>query len=73
MTNEDLTDLAASGGPYRGKAVFELVDRAHSDDDAAARLGQLSRLTFEALGHSEQADFLTYVQAERIEDAYPNI
>ncbi|MGC4878377.1 hypothetical protein ACLQ26_19230 [Micromonospora sp. DT43] len=44
MTNEELAKLAASGGPYRGKAVFELVDRAHSDDDAAIRLDRLSRL-----------------------------
>ncbi|MEV4822053.1 hypothetical protein [Micromonospora sp. NPDC049274] len=44
MTNAGLADLAASGGPYRGKAVFELVDRARSDDDAATRLDQLSRL-----------------------------
>lgn len=109
MTNADLADLAASGGPYRGKAVFELVDRARSDDDAASRLEQLSRLTtlredrafhlvslawaaiigllgaetvharasayaaFEALGPSEQMDFLAYVQAERIEDAHPRI
>ncbi|MGC5288503.1 hypothetical protein [Micromonospora sp. DT231] len=44
MTNEELADLAASGAAYRGKAVFELVDRAPSDDDAANRLDQLSRL-----------------------------
>ncbi len=44
MTTADLAHLAASGGPYRGKAVFELVDRARSDDDAATRLDQLSRL-----------------------------
>ncbi|MET7959028.1 hypothetical protein ABZ356_24285 [Micromonospora zamorensis] len=89
--------------------MFELVDRARSDDDAATRLGQLSRLpalredraahlvslawaaiigllatetaharasayaAFEALSRSEQADFLAYVQAERIEDAHPRI
>ncbi|WP_433352102.1 hypothetical protein ACQPYV_17840 [Micromonospora saelicesensis] len=109
MSNADLAHLAASGDPYRGKAVFELVDRARSDDDAASRLDQLSRLptlredrafhlvslawaaiigllaaetvhartsayaAFEALGRSERADFLAYVQAERIEDAHPRI
>ncbi|GAB3936589.1 hypothetical protein GCM10027614_13340 [Micromonospora vulcania] len=104
-----MADLAASGGPYRGKAVFELVDRARSDDDAATRLDQLSRLpalredsafhlvslawaaiigllaaetaharasaysAFAALGRTEQAGFLAYVKAGRIEDARPRI
>ncbi|MGC4746128.1 hypothetical protein ACLQ28_10755 [Micromonospora sp. DT201] len=44
MTNQELAELANSGGPYRGKAVFELVDRARADDDAASQLDQLSRL-----------------------------
>ncbi|MET8040911.1 hypothetical protein ABZU25_08600 [Micromonospora sp. NPDC005215] len=44
MTNEKLTDLAAGRAPYRGKALFELIGRAPSDDDAATRLDQLSRL-----------------------------
>ncbi|MEU8211595.1 hypothetical protein AB0B85_20640 [Micromonospora sp. NPDC049044] len=44
MTNAELTDLAASRNPYRGKAVFELIDRAPTDNDAATRLDQLSRL-----------------------------
>ncbi|MGK5444190.1 hypothetical protein ACSNN7_20560 [Micromonospora sp. URMC 105] len=44
MSNEELTELVRRGGPYRGKAVFELVDRAASDDDAVTRLGDLSRL-----------------------------
>ena len=44
MSNGELAELAQRGGPYRGKAVFELVDRAASDDDAATRLGDLSRL-----------------------------
>ncbi|MFF0659426.1 hypothetical protein [Micromonospora tulbaghiae] len=44
MSNAELADLAAGGGPYRGKALFELVDRARLDDDAATRLDQLSRL-----------------------------
>ncbi|WP_433533784.1 hypothetical protein ACQPZK_16400 [Micromonospora sp. CA-249363] len=44
MGNGELADLAASRDPYRGRAVFELIDRARSDDDAATRLGQLSRL-----------------------------
>ncbi len=45
MRNEELAGLAKGGGPYRGKAVFELIDRARADDDAASRLGELSRLT----------------------------
>ncbi|MEV6815508.1 hypothetical protein [Micromonospora sp. NPDC051296] len=45
MRNAELAGLAKGGGPYRGKAVFELIDRAKSDDDAATRLGELSRLS----------------------------
>jgi hypothetical protein len=45
MRNEELAELAQRGSPYRGKAVFELIDRARTDDDAATRLGMLSRLT----------------------------
>ncbi|MEU5566148.1 hypothetical protein [Micromonospora musae] len=44
MRNEELADLVRQGGPYRGKAVFELVDRARDDNEAATRLGELSRL-----------------------------
>jgi hypothetical protein len=44
MTNDELADLAASRDPYRGRALFELVDRARTDDEAANRLDQLSRL-----------------------------
>ncbi|MET7966531.1 hypothetical protein [Micromonospora sp. NPDC005305] len=44
MNNAELAELAAGGSPYRGKAVFELVDRARVDDDAATKLNQLSRL-----------------------------
>ncbi|MFI7553062.1 hypothetical protein ACIBQ2_25330 [Micromonospora sediminimaris] len=44
MGNAELAELATSGGAYRGKAVFELADRAARDDDAATRLGELSRL-----------------------------
>ncbi|MFG2169485.1 hypothetical protein [Micromonospora chersina] len=109
MSNEELADLAARGGPYRGKAVFELIDRARADEEAATRLDQLSRLpalrgdrafhlvslawaaiigllaaetpharklacaAFEALDHTDQVDFLSYVGAERIEDAHPRI
>ncbi|MBM0256003.1 hypothetical protein [Micromonospora sp. 4G55] len=109
MSNEDLTELVQRGGPYRGKAVFELVDRAATDDDAATRLGDLSRLpalrddrvfhlvslswaaiigllaaetahsrsvayaAFHALPAADQTGFLTYVKAERIEDAHPRI
>ncbi|GIJ25137.1 hypothetical protein Vqi01_02990 [Micromonospora qiuiae] len=109
MRNEELAELASGGGPYRGKAVFELVDRARADDDAASMLGELSRLTalrgdrvfhsvslawaaiigllaaetpharavaysaFAGLPAPEQADFLAYVKADRIEDAHPRI
>lgn len=108
MSNAELADLATQGGPYRGKAVFELVDRARADDAAAGLLDQLSRLpalrqdrihvvslawaaiigllaaetpearkhayaAFAALDPAEQADFLSYVGAERIEDAHPRV
>lgn len=109
MRNEELADLARQGGPYRGKAVFELIDRARNDNEAATRLGELSRLpalradrvfhmvslawaaiigllsaetphargiayaAFAALDAGDQADFLAYVKAERIEDAHPRL
>ncbi|MEU1686872.1 hypothetical protein FXF50_01505 [Micromonospora sp. AP08] len=109
MSNEELANLAAQGGPYRGKAVFELVDRARADDEAATRLDQLSRLpalredrafhlvslawaaiigllaaetpharklayaAFAALDPADRTDFLSYVRAERIEEAHPRI
>jgi hypothetical protein len=44
MSNDELASLIAEGHLYRGKAVFELADRAKSDVDAAARLGALTRL-----------------------------
>jgi hypothetical protein len=44
MSTQEVADLAARGGPYRGGAVFELVDRAPADDEAATRLDHLSRL-----------------------------
>ena len=44
MSNAELAGLIEEGHPYRGKAVFELVDRATQDIDAATRLGALSRL-----------------------------
>lgn len=109
VPNEELAALVERGGPYRGKTVFELVDRAPTDDDAATRLGDLSRFpalrddrvfhmvslawaaiigllaaetvhsrsvayaAFRALPAADQSDFLTYVKAERIEDAHPRI
>ncbi|MFI7609381.1 hypothetical protein ACIBTV_30310 [Micromonospora sp. NPDC049366] len=109
MANEELADLARRGGPYRGKAVFELVDRAGTDDDAAAVLGDLSRLpvlredrafhlvslawaaivgllaaetphsrrvaygAFADLPAADQANLLSYLKAERIEDAHPRV
>ncbi|GIF09773.1 hypothetical protein [Actinoplanes siamensis] len=44
MSATDLADLIRSGGPYRGKAVFELADRAATDDAAANLLGELTHL-----------------------------
>ncbi|QGN48444.1 hypothetical protein GKC29_17425 [Micromonospora sp. WMMC415] len=109
MTNDELAQMAQRGGPYRGKAVFELVDRAGADDDAATTLGDLSRLpalrhdrvfhlvslawaaiigllaaetpyarsvayaAFAALDAVDQRDFLSYVKAERIEEAHPRL
>ncbi|PZF96485.1 hypothetical protein C1I93_13790 [Micromonospora endophytica] len=109
MRNDELAELAGSGGPYRGKAVFELVDRARADDDAASRLGELSLLAalrgdrlfhsvslawaaiigllaaetphartvayaaFAALSAPDQAEFLAYVKADRIEEALPRL
>lgn len=109
MRNAELAELAARGGPYRGKAVFELIDRARADDDAATRLGELSQLpalredraghlvslgwaaiigllaaetpqarevaytAFATMDGVEQANFLAYVGAERIEDAHPRV
>jgi hypothetical protein len=44
MTNAELADLVRAGDPYRGKAVFELGDRAATDDAAATILGELTAL-----------------------------
>ncbi|MEU4158353.1 hypothetical protein [Actinoplanes sp. NPDC026670] len=44
MSNTALADLIRAGGPYRGKAVFELGDRAANDESAASLLGDLTRL-----------------------------
>ncbi|MEU8242053.1 hypothetical protein AB0C07_27690 [Actinoplanes missouriensis] len=44
MSNAALADLVRSGGPFRGKAVYELGDRAATDGDAATVLGELTRL-----------------------------
>lgn len=44
MLNAELEELVRLNRQYRGKAIFELVDRAPSDGDAAARLATLSRL-----------------------------
>jgi len=44
MSNAELAGLIEEGHPFRGKAVFELADRARQDIDAATRLGALSRL-----------------------------
>jgi hypothetical protein len=44
MTNAELADLIRADDPYRGKAVFELGDRAATDDAAATVLGELTLL-----------------------------
>ncbi|MFC7532217.1 hypothetical protein [Actinoplanes sp. GCM10030250] len=44
MSNADLAALVRAGGPFRGKAVFELGDRAAADNDAATTLGDLTTL-----------------------------
>jgi hypothetical protein len=44
MSNAELAELVRAGGPYRGKAVFALGDRAATDDDAATVLGELTGL-----------------------------
>lgn len=45
MDNAELARMVAAEHPYRGRALFELVDRAARDEDAATRVGMLSRLT----------------------------
>jgi hypothetical protein len=44
MTNAQLAALVEAGDPYQGRALFELGDRIAADDDAATRVGALSRL-----------------------------
>lgn len=44
MTNAELAELVRAGDPYRGKAVFELGDRAATNDAAATILGELTLL-----------------------------
>ncbi|GLY01225.1 MULTISPECIES: hypothetical protein [Actinoplanes] len=45
MSNAELARMVESEHPYRGRALFELSDRVPRDDDAATRVGMLSRLT----------------------------
>ncbi|WP_229071942.1 hypothetical protein [Actinoplanes sp. DH11] len=45
MSNTELARMVEAEHPYRGKALFELCDRVPTDDDAATRVGMLSRLT----------------------------
>jgi len=45
MSNADLARMIEAEHPYRGKALFELSDRIAHDDDAAAKVAMLSRLT----------------------------
>ncbi|WP_221326162.1 hypothetical protein [Actinoplanes sp. L3-i22] len=44
MSNMELAELIRAGGPYRGKATFELGDRAATDNEAASLLGELTNL-----------------------------
>lgn len=44
MSNAELAKLVRAGDAYRGKAVFELGDRAATDDQAATLLGELTML-----------------------------
>jgi hypothetical protein len=45
MGNAELARLIEAEHPYRAKALFELSDRVQRDDDAAAKVAMLSRLT----------------------------
>lgn len=45
MGNAELARLVEAEHAYRGKALFELSDRAAHDDDAATKVAMLSRLT----------------------------
>ena len=45
MSNAELARMIESEHPYRGKALFELSDRIQRDDDAATKVGMLTRLT----------------------------
>jgi hypothetical protein len=44
MNNAELVQLIEAEHPYRGRALFELNDRIVGDDDAATKVGELSRL-----------------------------
>ncbi|NUO57815.1 MAG: hypothetical protein HOV78_14190 [Hamadaea sp.] len=43
MTVAELDALARARGPWRGKAVFALIDRIPADSDAVESLGDLAR------------------------------
>lgn len=45
MDNAELARMVEAEHPYRGKALFELSDRAAHDDDAATKVAMLSRLS----------------------------
>lgn len=44
MTTAELDALVRAGGPYRGKAVFALIDRLPHDSAAVEALGELAKL-----------------------------
>jgi hypothetical protein len=44
MSTAELDALVRAGGPYRGKAVFALIDRVPGDTAAVEALGELAKL-----------------------------
>lgn len=44
MTTSELDALVRAGGPYRGKAIFALIDRLPGDQAAIEALGELAKL-----------------------------
>lgn len=57
LSNEELVALIEAEHPYRGRALFELNDRVAGDDDAASKVGALSRLA--SVRHTRLFDRVT--------------
>jgi hypothetical protein len=108
MTVGELSEVVERGDLYRARAVFELAERAATDEAAVIALGALSRLAvtrddrlfhlvslawaaiigllaaetpvarqtayaaFADLETTDRQELLTYLRAERIEDAHPD-